>query len=40
MLCLGHRVAVIPVVVVPVTGGHRGGHRRGYGGGGGCNTCG
>ncbi|XP_077257834.1 uncharacterized protein LOC143894983 isoform X1 [Temnothorax americanus] len=39
----GHRVAVIPVVVVPITGGgHRGGggYHRGGGGGGGCSTCG
>lgn len=45
MLCLGHQVAVIPVVVVPITGsGHRGGGGGGghypSGGGGGCSTCG
>lgn len=46
MLCLGHQqVAVIPVVVVPIAGGHRpsgGGRHGGYpsGGGGGCSTCG
>lgn len=47
MLCLGHRIAVIPVVVVPITGGgghyRRGGQGNYYpsgGGGGGCSTCG
>jgi len=41
MLCLGRQVAVIPVVVVPITGGrhHGGGRGRGYGGGG-CSRCG
>ncbi|KAL0126157.1 hypothetical protein PUN28_004938 [Cardiocondyla obscurior] len=36
----GHRTAVVPVVVVPISGGHHGGHRGGYPHGGGCNRCG